>query len=194
MESSAGILPFRHKVDPLARHGLVILSPTPGPHPDALRPLYRKAIGDTELETDPDGQLAKSFGRAEAVRYVAFGSGPSASIHGFALAVPVSGRQELADALAFNQFDPHVSNTLSRARCWALLVAVSTFNVGIARALANQSLDAILDARGERVYVAARARDHRLVTKLLKLGFTRDGLSVEAVPRTLFSRDVSFVF
>lgn len=193
---TADVLPFRRSGDPLASRGIALFSPGPGSRAASLRPLYRIGTGPTELAADPDRQLELVFDAPLAVRVVAMNVHVTQPPLGFALAVPVATPQELADALAVNRFDPHVRVTLERSRSWALLVAVHApvCQVGIGRALANRALDGIRDAGGERVYVAARACDAWLSSRLLDLAFSRDGVTRETHPRTLFSRDANFTF
>lgn len=196
MDSSARVLPFRPVDDRLSRRDIVVIEPGPGSRPVYLRSLHGAAIGNTELETDPYAQLGLAFDHAGAVRRAAINARVAQPILGFALAVPVGGRQTLADVILVNRFDPHVADTLFRKHCWGLLLAVAepTRKIGIGRALANQALDGIRAAGGERVYVAVRALDQWLVTRFLDLGFNRDGTTVERHPRVLFSRDVNFTF
>lgn len=193
---TAEVLQFPRQDDTLARRGIVLLSPGPGSQSTSLRDLYRVATGETELVSDPDGQLALTFETPRAARMVALNGRVAQPPLGFALAVPVKTPQELADALAVNQMDAHVRDTLVQKNAWALLVAVHgpVQRLGIGRALGNRALDAIRDAGGERIYLAARARNSWITPWLLERAFSRDGITREIHPRTLFSRDVNFVF
>lgn len=196
MEPTATVLQFPRKDEPLAKRGIVLLSPGPGSRSTYLRALYGIAIGETELAADPDGRLALTFETPRAERVVALNGRVAQPPLGFALAVPVATRQELANALVVNQVDGYVHETLNRKCGWALLVAVHApvRRIGIGRALANRALAAIRDAGGERVYLAVRGSDAWTTPWLLGRAFSRDGVTRETHPRTLFSCDVNFSF
>lgn len=193
---TADVLHFPVRDDALARRGVALFSPADGSQPTHLSELYDLATGGTELETDPSQQLVLAFNHPRAVRVAAVNARMAQPPLGFALAVPVTTPQELANALLVNQCGPHVRDTLAHRCSWALLVAThgSVRQLGIGRALANRVLDGIRDAGAERVYLAARASDAWIGPRLHELAFSRDGVTRETHPRTLFSRDVNFSF
>ncbi len=193
---TADVLPFRRPDDSLASRGIAIFSPGPGSRTTHLRELYRLATGETELETDLDRQLTFAFLGPFAARAVAMNARVAQPPLGLALAVPVATPQELADALLVNHFDAHVGVTLERSPSWALLVAVHApvRQMGVGRALANRALDGIRENGGGRVYVAIRALDAPLLSRLCAIAFARDGVTREAHPRILLSRDANFAF
>src|SRR3989339_1158126 len=191
----AVVLPFHPQGDPIANRGIGICSSAAGSLPNALWSLFRLAIGIAETQTDHDGTYDLAFAHASAVRVAAMSAREVMPPLGFALAVPVASPQELADVLRMDRFESHVRESLDRKRSWALLVAVdpTVRRTGIGRTLANAALNGIRGAQGERVYVAARARDSWIAHRLLGMRFSRDGVSSEVVPRVLFSsRSLSF--
>lgn len=194
--STADVLPFRRPDDSITNRGIALFSLGPGSMTTYLHALYRVATGNTELEKDPARQLALAFDTPRAARVVALNARVTQQPFGLALAVPVTTQQELADALAVNQMDQHVRDTLAHKRSWALLVAVHApiRQIGIGRALANRALDAIRDAGGERIYLASRCCDAWAAPWLLDHAFSRDGVTREIHPRALCSRDVNFAF
>ncbi len=180
----------------LVQRGILVFPLAEGSKTDNLFPLYRVAMGNTELQPDPAGQLTQTFETAGAVRLAAVNARVSRPPIGFALAVPVKTRQELADTLAVNVMQPFMETELEGRQSWALLVTVdiSVRRMGIGRTIANRALDEIVAAGGERVFLAASSRDLQVGSFLARCGFTRCGLSRERSPRALYSRGTDFRF